>query len=189
MVRREPVPPGVQVAADPAGAALPGVRRRGARSRTTPRRRPHLSSPEPLAAPTSDIASAILRRGDSIVLVAASGPPRRRRAPLVVAGWSRRRGRADPGGPHARGGEETGPEVLDASSLAFVLQVDNLRAEPLREGGTRRSAISRRSGPSRWTPGRARSSPRTIPTVSLPRRARSRSTRRALSSRPCFVER
>ena len=34
VVRREPVPPGVQVAADAARAALPGVRRRGARPRT-----------------------------------------------------------------------------------------------------------------------------------------------------------
>ena len=30
--------------------------------------------------------------------------------------------------------EETGLEILEASRLAFVLQVDNLRAEPLREG-------------------------------------------------------
>ena len=33
VVRREPVPPGVQVAADPAGAALPRLRRCGARAR------------------------------------------------------------------------------------------------------------------------------------------------------------
>ena len=32
MVRREPVPPGVQVASDAAGSALPGLRRRGARA-------------------------------------------------------------------------------------------------------------------------------------------------------------
>ena len=39
VVRREPVPPGVQVAADAAGAALPRVRRRGARARALARRR------------------------------------------------------------------------------------------------------------------------------------------------------
>ena len=39
MVRRQPVPPGVQVASDSARAALPRVRRRGARARPGPRRR------------------------------------------------------------------------------------------------------------------------------------------------------
>ena len=55
VVRREPVPPGVQVAADAAGAALPRVRRRGARAvpvagrrrakrRARPSRRSHRST-------------------------------------------------------------------------------------------------------------------------------------------------
>ena len=39
VVRREPVPPGVQVAADAAGAAVPGVRRRRAAARSVAQRR------------------------------------------------------------------------------------------------------------------------------------------------------
>ena len=39
LVRREPVPPGVQVAPDQARAAVPGVRRRGAAARTLAQRR------------------------------------------------------------------------------------------------------------------------------------------------------
>ena len=53
VVRREPVPPGVQVAADAARAALPRVRRRGARARARPERRPASAPRSADAAPAA----------------------------------------------------------------------------------------------------------------------------------------
>ncbi len=68
VVRREPVPPRVQVAPDASGAALPRVRRRRARPRALAVRR--FAPPRrKTVRPARHVAAAFVRRGDEIALV------------------------------------------------------------------------------------------------------------------------
>lgn len=82
--------------------------------------------------PQVQIASALIRDGESLVMVYQGAPGEDRF-------WSIPSGRVEDGelvtealAREVR--EETGLEVTDPGRIAFVLQIDNRRAEPLRHG-------------------------------------------------------
>jgi len=82
--------------------------------------------------PVIHIAAAILRRGDEIAMI-------RQAAPGEQPSWSVPSGRVEDGelvteGLEREVLEETGLQIVDLGRLAFVLQIDNRRAEQLHRG-------------------------------------------------------
>ncbi len=154
VVRRQPVPPGVQVAADAAGAALPRLRRRRTVPRALPRRRRcrhGLTSPPrrigAVSAEHSEIVSLFLE------LAAMPSPPGEERevADVVLQYLARARpaagrGRCGPPARHGDGKHLRPPGADRAGNAALLLRAPRHRAagRAARARGRGRSGAQRR---------------------------------------------